>query len=147
MLDAYADILERITEPPKWWDRHGVPRFHEPIPQNCSHVYADHVAFVEIECQSCGEAFIVEFATSMLDRIVHADRYKAHVGKDPAPYDPTKLEYGDPPRHGGDHCAAGDTMTSVPVRVVAAWERDRFEWEQTHENVPMVCEWADKHVD
>lgn len=143
MLDAYDDIRDRIAETPQWWDRHGVPRYHAPIPQNCSHVYADQVAFVEIECQHCGEAFVVEFASSMLDRIIHADRYKAHVGKEPEPYDPTKLHYGDPPRHSSDRCMGGDTMNSVPRRVVTAWEKERFDWTLTHDNVPMICEWME----
>ena len=142
MLDAYQDIRERIAEPPKWFDRHGVPRWHDPIPRNCSHVYADLVAFVQIECQQCGHEFLVEFATSYIDRLVWADRYKARLGEDPKPYDPTTLHYGDPPA--GWCCAAGDTMNSVPRLLVAAWERDRggdLGWKQTHENVPMIAPW------
>lgn len=141
MLDAYADIRERITDTPKWWDRNGVPRYHAAVPQNCSHIYADRVAFMLIECQQCREEFLVEFASSYMDRLIHADRFKAHTGEDPAPYDPTQFEYGDPPRHGGDHCMAGDTMSSVPRILVAAWEKDRFDWAQTHSNVPITCDW------
>lgn len=141
MLDHYKDIRERIEEPPTWFDRHGVPRYCPAIPGNHSHVYADRLAFVRIECQACGHSFLVEFADSTMDRIIWNDRYKAHVGEEPPKYDPTKLHYGDPPNIGC--CAAGATMNSVPRVLVSAYEKEHLEWKQTHENVPMHCDWMD----
>lgn len=131
--NAYTDIRERITEHPKWWDRHGVPRYHSPIPENCSDVYADRVAFLKIECQNCGEAFVVEFASSRMSRMRQEQSWAEMTTQAFPEYDPTQLEYGDPPRHGVDRCAAGDTMTSVPRVLLAAWKKDRFEPEQATE--------------
>lgn len=138
MLDSYADIRERIPEPPKWWDRHGCPRYSDPVPKNCSHVYADRLAFMRIACQACGTEFLVEFASSRMDRILWART----AGKDPLeeqPWEPETLHYGDPPSTGC--CAAGDTMNSCPRELVAAYEKERFDWKRTHANVAVRADW------
>jgi hypothetical protein len=134
MLDHYKDIIDRINEPPKWWDRCGCPRYCDPTPENCSHVYAKHCAFMVIECQACSHEFVVEFAASSIDML---DRH----AEPPAfrEWDPTNLHYGDPPNIGC--CPAGATMNSVPRVLLGSWDRTLSDWEQTHKNVPVRPFW------
>ena len=40
MHQHYKDILDRIAEPPVWFDEHGVPRFGDFSPRNLSNIYA-----------------------------------------------------------------------------------------------------------
>lgn len=134
MLDHYADIRERIAEDPQWWDRHGCPRYCTPEPGNHSHVYADKLAFMRIACQQCGHEFVVEFATSRMEEFLHQDRYPEYRG-----WDPLTLHYGDPPNI--ECCSAGNTMNSCPRELIGAWERERFDWVQTHANVPVRADW------
>lgn len=133
MLIQYDDILSRIPEPPTWWDRHGCPRYNEPIPENCSHVYADRLTFMRIECQGCGQEFIVEFASSRMNRL-------NREGTEILEVDPTLLQYGDPPNIGC--CSAGATMSSYPREIIAHYERGKMgKWNKTHENVPVKADW------
>jgi len=50
------------------------------------------------------------------------------------------LHYGDPPQHG----CVGDTMNSVPIRVIEFWHRNAqtYDWERRSElEIEMDCEW------
>lgn len=141
MLDSYDDILSRIEEPPKWWDRFGCPRWRDFDPDNSSNIYADRVVLMRIACQGCDHEFLVEFAESRGQRMIMNHR-REKDGYEPIEYDPTQLEYGDPPDIGC--CAAGPTMSSCPREIVGAWERENFEWKQTHKNVPIRADWDDE---
>lgn len=124
MLPDYEDIRSRITEPPKWFDRHGVPRYCDPIPNECSNIYANVVVFYRIRCQACGEKFVVESVEDSMQRAMRPERLSLldiiHS---------RALHYGDPPRH-GDGCG-GDTMNCEDERVMAVWVKqpeNRFDW-------------------
>ncbi len=118
MLESYADIRRRIPEPPKWFDRYGVPRYGDFHPNLSPNVYADEVLLYEIACQSCGTRFLVEQNWSRHDlvSIVRgtpnpslADRIRQKA-----------IHYGDPPCW---ECAAGATMNCVDLKTVQFWTR------------------------
>lgn len=112
MRGHYQDILDRIDEPPAWFDDYGVPRFGDFSPRHLSNIYAREAALAEVSCQACGCMFKVAltdaFATkssSLSDEI--------RLGR---------VHYGDPPNV---HCCdAGATMNSVMHRIVEYWSRD-----------------------
>jgi hypothetical protein len=52
MFNDYSDITERIAEPPKWWDEHGVPRYADYDPWRVANIYAEETALVEAACQA-----------------------------------------------------------------------------------------------
>jgi hypothetical protein len=124
MHNDYSDITSRITEPPKWWDEHAVPRYCDFGPEKVANIYADEVALVEIACQNCGRRFQVAFVADLM-------RHLARGGSD-KPYNRDNLaqairggiiHYGDPPNTGC--CPAGPTMrraggrASKPTRATA----------------------------
>lgn len=118
MLNDYADIIERIPEPPLWWDEFGVPRYCAFDPDKVGNVYAREAVLFEIACQSCGRRFHVVRSSGKAPAI--ADAIASH-----------ELHYGDPPNVGC--CAAGHTMNSVPLQVMEYWRRDQttgFAWER-----------------
>lgn len=118
MKPSYIDIISKLGAP-KWWDANGVPRYCDPHPKNASCIYAQEVAFAEIQCQSCCFMFVVEFNSGIFDPVSMAEKIANH-----------KLHYGDPPNYFLEgvpepHCChAGATMTSDMVRVVSFWKRD-----------------------
>ena len=133
MWDDYNDIRSRIPEEPKWWDQNGCPRYNDPIPSNCSDIYAEYVAFMEIACQTCDHRFIVEASLSMMRRTV----YKIE-------WNPLDLHYGNPPNIGC--CPGGATMTSTRKMLISAWKRDHNatpSWVQTHSMIPLEDDWGD----
>lgn len=118
MHNDYADILERIPEPPLWWDEYGVPRYCAFAANRMGYVYAREAVLFEIACQACGRQFRVALSSGKAPSIADAVRHH-------------ELHYGDPPNVGC--CAAGHTMNSVPLRVLEYWRRDRttgFAWER-----------------
>lgn len=59
MFRYFSDILERVPEPPSWWDENGVPR-HGPIrPELVADFYASEAALLLISCQCCRQEFFV----------------------------------------------------------------------------------------
>jgi hypothetical protein len=42
----YKDILDRIVEPPTWFDDYGVPRFGDVSPRQLGNSYASEAALV-----------------------------------------------------------------------------------------------------
>jgi hypothetical protein len=141
----YADITSRLG-PCKWYDGNSVPRYEEFSPNMCD-VYNRYVAFMEIACQSCDKRFLVASEISMMQT------YQVSLPISPLEGDEKKIDevtrkldkegglspweqigsfhYGDPPRHGTEEtCVAGDTMNSVPVRILQFWKKDNkgFEW-------------------
>ena len=115
MNQAYADITERISEPPRWWDECAVPRYCAFTPRAVANIYAVEVALVEIACQNCGTRFLVAWSRGdfVIDGAVQETK----------PFDPQTFHYGDPPNAGC--CAAGPTMNCNDLRVLECWRRDR----------------------
>ena len=137
MRHHYGDILERIDEPPAWFDEQGVPRYGAFAPYELGNVYAREAALAEISCQDCGRPFTV----AMDDRYGakgHGLCDRIRLGR---------LHYGDPPNVGC--CDAGATMNSVMHRVLEYWSFDTelgFEWKRdpAYEGpVPGPCDPAD----
>lgn len=117
MKGDYSDILKRIPEEPKWYDMNGAPRYDDPRPSLSPYVYADKIAFILVKCQECEREFTVEVSWTEL---------KPDSGKPMNAIITSYLQYGDPPRHGG---CVGETMNSIPIKVLQFWELDqRGEW-------------------
>lgn len=120
MHRRYGDILDRINEPPLWFDEVAVPRFEPFAPNRTSNIYATEAVLVRIECQGCRHPFDVAFtsaaASHPLPNFEHEDR------QNPLLRDyilARQLHYGDPPNI--DCCAAGASMNSVPRYVIEYW--------------------------
>jgi hypothetical protein len=145
MLRAYEDITSRLDKC-LWHDGNGVPRYDEFHPDMCG-VYDRYVAFMEIGCQSCDELFLVASEISMNEAISKnfslpikpLDGEEKRIDEVTRKLDGTSpdspweqigsFHYGDPPRHGTEElCVAGDTMNSVPLRIIEFWKKENFEW-------------------
>jgi hypothetical protein len=133
MHQHYGEIIERLGEP-RWWGEQGVPRYCPFSPGEADSIYADQVALVRIECQSCGHPFDVCYSSSHSDSLLEeredlAAYIRATVLEEslfktgPLRGMRRELHYGDPPNI--CCCAAGPTMTAIPVRVLEFWRRDR----------------------
>lgn len=126
MLPSYSDITSRLGKP-LWYDKHGVPRYDPFHPDMCG-VYANFVAFMEIECQACGGRFRVA-----VDRrgweLIGGEIVRPTL---PSLGDVGSFCYDDPPPHDVDGgMCAGSTMSSVVRRILEFWVRDQstnFEW-------------------
>ena len=123
MLPSYDDIRSRISEEPKWWDEHGVPRY-EPFHPDMLGIYDSEAALIEIQCQRCGKTFLVGIGWEKTRIFLTEGRYARPTAGNIGSY-----HYGDPPRHGWtEGCVAGDTMNCVSIRVVEFWSHhdDRY---------------------
>lgn len=145
MLPDYADIRDRLGEP-IWWDGNGVPRY-DPFRPDMLGVYDTFALYVEIECQSCAERFLVGEGRSRLDLMspftAPPETFLTWA---------TGYHYGDPPahthpRHPGGLCG-GTSMNVIDRRIVEAWERvfrDRvgYEWVRHPEieTIDVTPEW------
>jgi hypothetical protein len=124
----YMDIRSRISEPPRWFDSHGVPRYDDFTPELCPNIYADEVILMEIACQACHENFLVELHSDLMSRIypppagglLCRPKFSESIKPGDIPH------YGDPPRHSFEHSCAGDTMNCWDLRIVEFWERISF---------------------
>ena len=116
MLPDYSDITSRLGEP-MWWDEYGVPRY-EPFSPGWCDVFADYVAFMLIECQACGREFKVAVSAGKNDWQRLFLRRPVEL---PTAHSAGSFYYGDPPRHEEERCCAGNTMTSIPKRVLEFW--------------------------
>lgn len=133
MLNSYDDLFalaDRLSEKPRWFDVHGVPRFCDHHPRHCPDIYADAVALIVISCQSCGREIPVQMSHGSgealrahmmgLEDVALAQRVKDGT-----------LHYGDPPAHEddrGEYCHAGCTMNCWDLRVLEFWARPEFDW-------------------
>lgn len=117
MLHHYNDIRSRISEPPKWWDEEGVPRYVDFAPDEVANIYAQEVALVDIACQSCGTRFKVAFSWANIEW--HNGAPELH--KRLTPEHIVNLHYGDPPNVGC--CPAGATMNCDDLRVLEFWRK------------------------
>lgn len=116
MNHDYADIRDRIGEPPIWFDENAVPRYCEFAPADCANIYACEAVLAEVACQGCGDMFQVAFT-----RMQYANGGKSLK----AAIADRSLYYGDPPNVGC--CGSGPTMNSVPRRVLQYWHRHHQE--------------------
>lgn len=116
MHNGYQDTLDRIAEPPRWFDEHAVPRFCEFTPQETANIYADECCLLLIGCQGCATEFPVCISRTAYQTLESARSLGSFVRSD-------DLFYGDPPNTGC--CPAGPTMSSLPLRVLEFWKRDR----------------------
>lgn len=116
MKARFEDILNRISDPPTWWDQNGTPRYGPFHPDLCPNIYAHKVALLKIACQECGREFLVEM----------------HDGIWGGEFHPKKLHYGDPPIHA--ECMAGNTMNCEDLEVLEVWEKSSMrEWQRRPE--------------
>lgn len=119
MLSDYRDIISRISEPPKWWDSNGVPRYDDFHPHDVPNIYAKEAVLYRIDCQACGEQFLV------------AQQWAATYGS-LRPLSEWvaegKLHYGDPPIHGG--LCVGTTMNCEDRYTIQFWrqEDNKTDW-------------------
>jgi hypothetical protein len=129
MHARYDDITSRIAMRPLWYDEGGVPRYSTFSPGDCSNIYASECALVEIVCQECLRTFFVCLTRRSRDQTL-AECIRENV---------TNITglCGDPPRHGVRDvkeltsrfdCLAGDTMSSLAVRVVEYWKWSSAKW-------------------
>lgn len=120
MHTYYEDILSRITEPPKWFDEHAVPRFCPFTPEEVANIYAEQVCLLLIECQSCTQPF--EVALSWSNHPVEPTREIDGVTLDRL-IETHQIHYGDPPNV--ECCLSGPSMNSVPKRVLQFCQKNR----------------------
>ncbi|MBV9863308.1 MAG: hypothetical protein JO267_14305 [Alphaproteobacteria bacterium] len=136
MNQNYHDILSRISEEPRWFDEHAVPRFCEFHPGEVADIYAEEVVLAEITCQECGQQFLVALSYGVgrwldeRDSPTYDHRRLAALIKTKA------LHYGDPPNI--SCCAAGATMNSEPHRVIEYWCRNHREFTKTQGEANIV---------
>ena len=129
MNHHYADIRDRISEPPIWFDEAAVPRYCPFTPEETANIYAKECALVEIACQDCGTRFLVAFSYHPMDDMLKEERFRGGTLADSVREG--RIHYGDPPNV--LCCLAGPTMNSEPIRVVEFWQRggeNRFDWER-----------------
>lgn len=112
MYHCYRDILERVPEPPTWFDDHGVPRFCEFAPDQLGNIHAREAALAEVSCQFCGRLFRVTLSDAFA-------RAPYSLGDD---IRLARVRYGDPPNVGC--CDVGASMGSIMHEVLEYWSRD-----------------------
>lgn len=120
----YSEILAKMGEP-IWWDEHAVPRFIPFSPDLVANIYAEEVALVLIECQSCQHPFKVVFSSADMDRVFNPE---AKPLSESLSKEDGCLDYGDPPCI--FCCPSGPTMSSTPKKVLEFWRHDvkEFKW-------------------
>lgn len=161
MQPAYADITDRIADPPDWFTVHGVPRWGEFHPGMLG-VYDKIAGLFEIACQACDRTFLIgvgwsNFATHQVE--VRLDREQAVPRNVWLPLEDTawipashigatrtvtineildRFSFGDPPTAGPHRQCTGATMASDGPVLRQAWRNDpQRGWERdtTAENI------------
>jgi hypothetical protein len=107
MYVSYDDILKRIPEPPLWWSD-GVPRY-EPFEPKMTDVYAGEALLIEAKCQHCSRSFVLG-----IHSVINGPGYRREIEE------ANDIHLDDPPSHDCD--GPGNSMSSVPVRVLEFWE-------------------------
>jgi hypothetical protein len=125
MLPDYKDIVTRVSESPKWWDAHGVPRYDDFRPELSSNIYANEVVLLRIACQCCSREFDVEKTWDKYS-CDWTGRTRASLSEGLA-----FIHYGDPPNSGC--CPAGATMNCIDLRVLQFWARAGSTWVRSPE--------------
>lgn len=112
MHQHFQDILERIAEPPSWFDENGTPRYGAFGPERVNNIYVQEAALAEIECQACRTRFRVALTDALASRTESlGDTIRLRT-----------VDYGDPPNM--NCCPAGPTMSSVMRHIAEYWYRD-----------------------
>jgi hypothetical protein len=143
MHARYDDITSRIAMRPIWYDEGGVPRYSTFSPEHCSNIAASECALFEIACQECLRTFFICQTGASVDATGTASPLADWIRENVSNYCGV---CGDPPRHGireaADRgCLAGDSMTSLAIRVVEYWRRFRADWNWTRdESLEIVFE-------
>ncbi len=78
MNNDFSDITKKLG-PPKWYDRHGYPRYNVYHPKHTYNIYADVSALILVACQSCGKKMRVAVTYSKMDliqRFMNNERHK-----------------------------------------------------------------------
>lgn len=140
----YAETCDcQCRAKPLWWDENGVPRFSAHHPELAPNIYAYEVVLLKIQCQGCGERFLVQLDWSSLDdvrrRMILPDGDHDAARLSARAREGT-LDYGDPPRHAHpdptiERCS-GETMSSDAIGVVEFWRRTKetdHEWRRIPE--------------
>lgn len=133
MKSSYHDILSRISEPPSWFDKHGVPRYEAFSPEAVADVYTREIALFEVRCQACGRVF----------KVSRSGRTIGDPHSLTSSIDARRLCYGDPPAVGC--CPTGAVMNSVPVRVLELWRRrgiEKWERDRSRDGTDILPDWA-----
>ena len=132
MLPYYSDIRSRIKEEPLWVDDNGVPRYDKFNPDLVSSIYAEEAILLSIECQDCGQKFLVGMCWSQMNRIFnpHSASFTERIKEYLKERDKKDLwfpvHYGDPPSHG----CVGDTMNCIDIAIMEFWLKEKFEWKR-----------------
>ncbi len=172
---AFEDIIKKCGKP-DWYDQDGVPRYGAFDPDNVSNIYADHAALLEIQCQQCRQMFIVSVHCKSYDveykQLLWVTAYESKYGKKPDESHRSRFYidseglhriqlpkegdagwfiYGDPPIHGiydwHKNCMAGDTMNSIPNKMVEFWMKEDLKWVRRPEyEVYVRPKWADEDI-
>ena len=128
MHSHYSDILNRVAEPPTWWDENGVPRYGPFTPELLPNIYSDEAVLFRIEC-ACLRIYDVarSHTKGRLLRLFPDD----HSNTSLASAIQTKmLDYGDPPNgcpvDSEGYVCAGASMSSTPRLVLQYWHRTRY---------------------
>ena len=115
MFTEYSDILDKIPEPPRWWDEHRVPRYIEFAPHRVADIYADEAALAEIACFGC--LTIYKLACSSLDFEAH-ERTGLPLA---AAIRRGDLQLWDPPNPGC--CRDGPSTGCYNLKILQYWCR------------------------
>jgi len=131
MYAHYADIISRIDSDPIWFDEHAVPRYCEFEPRHSASIHVQEIALAEISCQACRRLFRVAFSAvnfTPKDTEQQSEPQHSDEKSEPENFRPIAdaiqaktLHFGDPPNV--RCCAAGNSMNSVPRRVIEYWAR------------------------
>lgn len=140
MLPDYKDIRSRIDEEPKWFDGNGVPRYDVFTPDMLG-VYDTKALLVEIMCQACSQRILVGEGWTRYSFLNNGSLSFPTLEEIA-----TGFQYADPPWHSCK--GAGESMNSISVRIVEAWEREKLEWARRPEieAIPITQDWADDRV-
>jgi hypothetical protein len=114
----YHDILDRIPQPPSWWDENGVPRFCDFHPQYLANIYANEAALLIVACQM---GPVHHFRVALSATSEGMDKLARQIREN-------MISYGDPPGVAG--CNSPD-MGSVEIAVVEYWRNPGIRvWER-----------------
>lgn len=119
MYTYLHDIINKLGEPIWWDDEDAIPRYCEFSPHETNNIYADEVALILIECQNCGHKFKIAETWDILksDTPLSESLKKGYV-----------IGFADPPNI--RCCDVGPTETSIKIRVLEFWRRDKVDWER-----------------
>jgi hypothetical protein len=119
MHHDYSDITNLTEAKPKWHDENGVPRYCDFHPDRVANIYAGEAALALVECQGCRTKFHVAFSEVNQKHLLWDESQKFRIAFLSDLILNQNLKYGDPPNT--RCCAAGPTMSSIPIAVLEYW--------------------------